>query len=445
MPEPDSLRLDLRDLGPRPVHAVIAADVVDRAGRLLLAAGTRLTAGHRDRLLRRGVWSIPVEAGSVAAAERSPRAGGAAATLESFHDPAISARLAAELPRRLRYLANDGPPAAAEVEPLGDFGDPGEQAGRDAAIARHVFETEEAIGDLLRALRGGEAIAGEAVEGLVAEMFAQLAGDFAGLPLLLGRMPGVASLAEALRTLATLSMAVGTQLGLTKKNVLRVGVAAVMHDAGWTRQPRSIHRAILVGPPAEQASEAGRRHIAESGRIIHRTAGLPALVGRIAAQVHERPNGSGFPNGLAGRDVHLLAEIIGLAGDYLAGLCRCGLGRETPAGLMRSLLAERPIGRRSALPLRGLLRSVGLVPGGSEVVLSDGSRATIAAAAGDAYDRPIVQRIEPAGDGEALRFLVLSETDLAIARVLRADRAEPGVPRPKHIDGVAAAKATPAE
>jgi HD-GYP domain-containing protein (c-di-GMP phosphodiesterase class II) len=51
-------------------------------------------------------------------------------------------------------------------------------------------------------------------------------------------------------------------------------------------------------------------HTIEGERMLHRVGGLLGEIGRIVRSCHENYDGSGYPDGLAGDEIPLLARIV---------------------------------------------------------------------------------------------------------------------------------------
>jgi two-component system, cell cycle response regulator len=124
-------------------------------------------------------------------------------------------------------------------------------------------------------------------------------------PQLGGHIGGVAALAEATALL----------LRLGHDEVEQVRHAAELHDVGKVAVPDAI--LTKPGPLEEDEWAFIRRHTIIGERIV---AAAPALT-RVAALVrhsHERWDGAGYPDGLAGTDVPLGARIVAVADAYEA-------------------------------------------------------------------------------------------------------------------------------
>lgn len=94
-----------------------------------------------------------------------------------------------------------------------------------------------------------------------------------------------------------------------------IGKAAAYHDVGKLRIPSDI----LCKPGRLTADEFSviRNHSLIGHDLLVRQAGrLAPLAARIALHHHEAMDGSGYPNGLRGRDIPLEARIVGVADVY---------------------------------------------------------------------------------------------------------------------------------
>jgi two-component system, cell cycle response regulator len=109
------------------------------------------------------------------------------------------------------------------------------------------------------------------------------------------------------------AVAVGRRMGLDAEAIDELGRAAELHDVGKIAVPDAIlHK---PGPLDELEWELIRQHTIIGERIL---AAAPALrpVGRLVRASHERLDGAGYPDGLAGEDIPLGARIIAVCDAF---------------------------------------------------------------------------------------------------------------------------------
>jgi diguanylate cyclase (GGDEF)-like protein len=106
---------------------------------------------------------------------------------------------------------------------------------------------------------------------------------------------------------------VATQLNLTEEEVTPLLQAASLHDVGKSAIPDSILN--KPGPLSDDEWEFMRRHTLVGERIL---SAAPALseAARLVRSSHERWDGGGYPDGLAGEDIPLGSRIISVCDAF---------------------------------------------------------------------------------------------------------------------------------
>lgn len=101
-------------------------------------------------------------------------------------------------------------------------------------------------------------------------------------------------------SVAALSVEIGRRLGLTDTELEELDLAAQLHDVGKIAVPDEVlHK---PGPLSESDWSLIRQHTIVGQRIL---SAPPALrrVGEIVRATHERWDGGGYPDGLAGEGI----------------------------------------------------------------------------------------------------------------------------------------------
>jgi putative nucleotidyltransferase with HDIG domain len=105
-----------------------------------------------------------------------------------------------------------------------------------------------------------------------------------------------------------LSVAVADEMGLSSAERRRVEFGALLHDVGKIAVPKHIIN--KPGPLTDDEWVVIKTHTIEGQRMLDRVGGLLSDVGRIVRSSHERWDGGGYPDGLAGKEIPLGATIV---------------------------------------------------------------------------------------------------------------------------------------
>ena len=112
-----------------------------------------------------------------------------------------------------------------------------------------------------------------------------------------------------------LSTAVARRMGLSEEEVEKVEQVALLHDIGKLGVPDEILR--KRGPLDNGEWEVMREHTLIGERIVFSMEGLARLAPVIRAE-HERWDGKGYPDGLAGEQIPLASRIVFTCDAYHA-------------------------------------------------------------------------------------------------------------------------------
>jgi putative nucleotidyltransferase with HDIG domain len=110
------------------------------------------------------------------------------------------------------------------------------------------------------------------------------------------------------RGVVALAIAVGDALGLNRAQRRNLEFGALLHDVGKVAIPKDIINKPGKLDPAEWTIV--KTHTVEGQRMLDRVGGFMREVGVIVRSHHERWDGSGYPDGLAGDGIPLEARIV---------------------------------------------------------------------------------------------------------------------------------------
>ena len=144
------------------------------------------------------------------------------------------------------------------------------------------------------------------------------------------------------REVVDLAMAVADELGLNARKRRDAEFVALLHDVGKVRIPNEIIN--KPGPLTDGERAIMNTHTIEGERMLEKVGGLLGEVGAVVRSCHERWDGAGYPDGLAGEEIPLIARVVSCCDAFNA------------------MTTDRPY--RSALPLSQALDEIERNSGG---------------------------------------------------------------------------------
>jgi diguanylate cyclase (GGDEF)-like protein/putative nucleotidyltransferase with HDIG domain len=112
---------------------------------------------------------------------------------------------------------------------------------------------------------------------------------------------------------AELAVAVAARLGLGAADVEQVRRTALLHDVGKLGTPREL--LVKPGRLTDEEWVVIRRHPADGAELLRRDPALAAIAPAVRA-CHERWDGAGYPDGLAGEEIPLVARLVAVCDAY---------------------------------------------------------------------------------------------------------------------------------
>lgn len=169
---------------------------------------------------------------------------------------------------------------------------------------------------------------------------------------------------------AIFAVKIGMGMGYRPDELSRLALAALVHDLGMFLLPEQMLDAAGRWSPAQ--IELLRRHPTMGADLLKQAAPDQPWLAEVVAQEHERMNGTGYPKGLQGPQIHEFALVIGLV-DNLDAMLRARLNRKAllPHEAVRLLLAREKAGFPTRA-FKSLLNQFSLFPVGTWVKLTSG-------------------------------------------------------------------------
>lgn len=212
-----------------------------------------------------------------------------------------------------------------------------------------------------------------------------------------------------------LSLLLGKALHLSEDELKWLGLGALLHDIGKNEIPPRILRTSRRTPPEE---DFYRAHIGYGIKAVASIRDLPVATRNIIACHHERWDGSGFPNRLAGEKIPRLARIAALANRY-DNLCnpfdltQARTPSEATAALFQT---EAKLFDPELLPL--FVKTLGIYPPGSFVRLSNDAVGLVIESNPSSLLHPLLMLHDPEIPRNEALLLDLRDTGLSISEAL---------------------------
>jgi HD-GYP domain-containing protein (c-di-GMP phosphodiesterase class II) len=176
--------------------------------------------------------------------------------------------------------------------------------------------------------------------------------------------------AHHLINVAHLAITIGKGLNLSPKQLFELALATSIHDVGETQLPEGL--ILRSGKLDDSGYSQMQQHPSYGRELLKPYARAYPWLPDVIYQEHERFDGTGYPEGLKGDEIHLYARIIGLADTYEA-LTHSRPFREQmiPFNVLQQLI--RLGGRLFHSDLvKALIDQISVFPLGSKVQLNTG-------------------------------------------------------------------------
>jgi len=107
---------------------------------------------------------------------------------------------------------------------------------------------------------------------------------------------------------ALYTTALAMKAGFGEKELMEIGMGAMLHDVGKMSIPPEILQ--KPGPLTEDEFAIMKKHSEYGFEMLRRQDDIPLLAAHCAFQHHERIDGSGYPRGLKGEEIHPYAKLL---------------------------------------------------------------------------------------------------------------------------------------
>lgn len=181
------------------------------------------------------------------------------------------------------------------------------------------------------------------------------------------------------------------------KRINDVGIGAFLHDIGLALTKITADHIEGEGL-LEDDIKSYRSHPELGVKVLRQHPSISAFVKAIVSQHHERMDGSGFPRGFRGPDIHLYSRIVACADVYSSLLHKSYLDKTiNPAEVVEYMMSFAGFELDKDI-VRVMLSCVAPFPEGATVKLSTGELAVVSQLSSGVLTRPVVQVLAKEGE-----------------------------------------------
>lgn len=227
-----------------------------------------------------------------------------------------------------------------------------------------------------------------------------------------------------------MSSLIGKKMGLTSEELHMLGLGALFHDMGKRLLPMKV-KFHSTGITMEPDVESIKLHPEKGMELMAKFKDFPPQSLEAIGQHHERLDGSGYPQGLKGDQISLLAQIVMVADEYdelcnAADIDKSLTPHEALAQLYRHIDSQQH--KFSKDVILTLIRTMTVFPPGTLVELSDGTIGQVISVNLKTPTRPLLLSSHFEGTRpEAIMIDLTEETQLSISRSLRPSEVPPKI------------------
>jgi HD-GYP domain-containing protein (c-di-GMP phosphodiesterase class II) len=252
-------------------------------------------------------------------------------------------------------------------------------------------EAKQTVHDIMDDIRFGKQVSKERIEPVVDKMIDSIFRNQDAL-LSLSRIRTVDEYTYThSMTVGILMITFGKHLGFDLSLLREVGVGAILHDVGKMKVPMKI--LISSGVLSEEELKKVKEHVIHSRALLEETKGMSEISILLAAQHHERVDGSGYPERLKGEEIEMYSQAVAIVDVYDAMTSeRCYQRRMPPTDVLGKLYEWSKFHFNPEL-VQHFIKCVGIYPIGSLVLLESGFLAVVVNHGHKSMLQPVVRII----------------------------------------------------
>lgn len=186
-----------------------------------------------------------------------------------------------------------------------------------------------------------------------------------------------------------IALIIGIASGYRENRLLELGMGVMMHDVGKIWIPVSILN--KKEKLTDEEFEIIRQHPVYGYEILKKGQDFNLLSAHIALQHQEKWDGSGYPRGLKGAEIHEYGRIAAVADVYEALTSKRVYRKAVPPNVAYEYIIANSGTHFEPQVVRSFSRHIAVYPNGAGVVLSNGQKGNVVKQNRSFPNRPYVR------------------------------------------------------
>ncbi|MBV09869.1 HD domain-containing phosphohydrolase [Rubinisphaera sp.] len=362
------------------VGAVLPAAIydADNSTVMLLNRGLSLTAENLSRLQSRGIKAISIDSRYVGSIWNTDNGGSTGIKLQKHH------------------LSEQRQQNEAQRLPLSDRIAKPEEIEYNPTLIKQMMANSrlhsQNVQSFYESVRTGPRTRIEPIQGISNQSIEMLLSDIDLFVKSAIQIEDESNSCLHSYRVANLTMSIATVLGHTEQDINQAGIGCMIARIGITpdlQRLMNVRRELTTLERLEV-----KKHPGLTWHALEKISDLSNTARQVAWQMNERWNGTGYPRGRIGNQIHPLARIAAVADVYIALVsARPYRPAMSPYQAIKLLLTDTQNMLFDPNAFRGLLKTTSLFPIGSIVELSNGSVAEVFRNNTESYDKPVVKTL----------------------------------------------------
>ena len=250
-------------------------------------------------------------------------------------------------------------------------------------------QANRVVREMMRDVRLGRAVSLENVEPLVDAVTESILSNGNALLGLVGIKNKDDYTFQHSVSVCTLMITFGRSLGLPADELREAGIGGLVHDIGKMLVPEEVLN--KPGRLTDEEFDLIRRHPGDGHEILLGIGGVGEVALDITRHHHERIDGSGYPDRLAGDEISTMARMAAIVDVYDAITADRCYHKGMPATEALRKMWEWSANHFDRKLLASFMRCVGIYPVGSLVRLESGRLGVVIAQSSEDALKPMVR------------------------------------------------------